>query len=83
MSAVYLIVGILLGMFAYWLLQDARPFRYHSRYVYGQPAPYRSWGPPRRPPPAYDPYAWNVRRELPVLARCRAVVDCACPFPIS
>jgi hypothetical protein len=83
MSAVYLIVGILLGMFAYWLLQDARPFRYHSRYAYGQSAPYRSWEPPTRPAPAYDPYAWYVRRELPALARCRAVVDCACPFPIS
>jgi hypothetical protein len=65
MSAVYLIVGILLGMFAYWFLQDARPFRYHSRYAYGQRAPYRSWGAPRRPAPAYDPNAWNVRRELP------------------
>jgi hypothetical protein len=65
MSALYLIVGILLGLFAYWLLQDARPFRYHSRYVYDQRAPYRSWGPPTGPAPAYDPYAWNVRREPP------------------
>jgi len=66
MSAFYLIVGILLGMFAYWLLQDARPFRYHSGYVYGQPAPYyRSWGPPARPAPAYYPYPRTVRRELP------------------
>jgi hypothetical protein len=59
MGALYLVAGILLGLFAYWLLQDTWPFRYHSRYVYDQRVPYRNWGPPTGPTPAY------VRREPP------------------
>ena len=58
-----LIAGIVLGVFAFWLLQDTWPFRYHSRYYYQQRTPYRTWGPPVAP--AYDPYAWSVRREPP------------------
>ena len=65
MGALYLVAGILLGLFAYWLLQDTWPFRYHSRHVYDQRMPYRNWGPPMGPAPAYDPYARNVRREPP------------------
>jgi hypothetical protein len=49
MSAIYLVAGIVLGLLAYWFLQDTWPFRYHSRYVYDQRAPYRNWGPPTGP----------------------------------
>jgi len=64
MRALTLIAGIVLGAFIFWLFQGAWPSRYPPRYYYyDQRAPYRAWGPPMAP--AYDPYAWNVRRGPP------------------
>ncbi len=63
MSAAYLIAGILVGAFLFWLLQGWWPFRHYPNYYYGQPAPYRTWGPPMAP--AYGPYPLRVRRGPP------------------
>ena len=66
MSAAYLIAGILLGAFLFWLLQGWWPFGHYSRnpgYYYGQTAPYRTWGPPMGQ--GYGPYPLAVRRGPP------------------
>ena len=71
MGALYLVAGILLGLFAYWLLQDTWPFRHHSRYVYDQRVPYRNWAPPIGPAPAYDLLEGSHRAP----AICRAAIE--------
>ncbi len=63
MSAAYLIAGIILGAFLFWLFQGGWPFRHYPRYYYEHTAPYRTWGPPMAP--RYDPYAFRVRRGPP------------------
>ena len=83
MSALYLVAGILLGLFAYWLLQDTWPFQYHSRYVYDQRAPYRNWGPPPiGPAPLYDSLECRKGASAPLRYALRLLIEAAADYSL-
>jgi predicted GNAT superfamily acetyltransferase len=58
MSAAYLIGGIILGAFLFWLYQSWGPSQsypgYSDQSYYGQSAPYGTWGQPRGPAYGYE-----------------------------